>query len=288
MWGILFTLGFLFAGFLTVFIIFRRATLREQVSSRLLNSTVEPEDDFETPVVFTVSTLSRRFRWLVLLCSLIFWGIMVAGVGLPWSYGSAFTVLFMLIMWQVEDWWFQYRLRKTEQQLAASIDMMVSAVKSGVSLQAAMESAMRYSRAPWKQELQEVVGRIRYGDNPIEVLNDLSQRIPLETVRLFAQTLAVNWSAGGRLSQTLANVGRTIRDRMELTQRMHAMTTQARLSIISVIGVTYFIAAMMWRNDPERMSDFLQSLVGQGMVTTAIVLQAVGIVWISWLSRPHF
>jgi len=287
-WWTLLILLFLVSLMVLIWLPFRNGRLRDQVRDRLLDSVNEPDIEPEHEIEFTVSTLSRRYRWLVVICSIIFLGVLIAGVGFPWTYGIAFSVLFLLLMWQVEDWWFQYRLRKAEQQLAASIDMMVSAVKSGVSLQAAMESAMRYSQAPWKQELQEVVGRIRYGDNPIEVLNDLSHRVPLETVRLFAQSLAVNWSAGGRLAQTLANVGRTIRDRLELTQRMQAMTTQARLSIISVMGVTYFIAAIMWRNDPERMNDFLQSIVGQGMVSTVIVLQAVGIIWISWLSRPHF
>ena len=66
------------------------------------------------------------------------------------------------------------------------------------------------------------------------------------------------------------------------------MTTQARLSVVSIMLVTYFIAALMWRNDPDRMSQFLQSMVGQALVAAAIVLQAVGIIWISRLSRPRF
>jgi tight adherence protein B len=188
----------------------------------------------------------------------------------------------------LEEWFFQRRLQKTERQLADSIDMMVAAVKAGAGLQSAMQSTLENTPSPWRQELEEVVGRIRYGDDPVEVLTDLSDRVPLETVRLFAQTLAVNWTVGGRLSQTLANVARTIRDRLELTRRMHAMTTQARLSVVSIIAVTYFIAALMWRNDPERMGGFLSSLVGQGLVATAMILQAVGIVWISRLSTPRF
>jgi hypothetical protein len=36
------------------------------------------------------------------------------------------------------------------------------------------------------------------------------------------------------------------------------------------------------------MGGFLSSLVGQGLVATAMILQAVGIVWISRLSTPRF
>jgi len=144
------------------------------------------------------------------------------------------------------------------------------------------------SNRPLKPQLEEVVGRIRFGDDPTEALTDMEARIPLETVRLFSITLAVNWQVGGRLAQTLANVGRTIRDRIELSRRMHAMTTQARVSVISIMGVTYFLAALMWRNDPSRMEGFLTSPFGQGATIAAVVLQGIGIAWISRMSRVKF
>jgi tight adherence protein B len=133
-----------------------------------------------------------------------------------------------------------------------------------------------------------MVSAIRYGQDPVEAVVDLSDRLPLESLTLFCQTLAVNWKVGGKLSITLANVGRTIRDRIELSRRMQAMTTQARVSVISVIAVTYFIGALIWRNDPERMGGFLGSTPGQVMVSIGMTLQAIGVVWISWMSKPKF
>jgi Flp pilus assembly protein TadB len=79
-----------------------------------------------------------------------------------------------------------------------------------------------------------------------------------------------------------------VRDRIELSRRMNAMTTQARLSVISVIAVTYFIGALIWRNDPERMGGFLTSMVGQALVSVGMLLEAVGVIWISWMSKPKF
>lgn len=243
----------------------------------------------EQAVPITIfSPIMRRWRWLVVLAGLLIGVVCWLADPWPWPYTAAVTLMVTMLLWQLEAWWLQRRTNRAEQQLADSIDLMVAAVKAGSSLQGALESAMENTPAPWTDELRELVARIRYGDEPAEVFRDLSERIPLETVRLFAQTLSVNWSVGGRLSLALANVGRTIRDRLELSRRMQAMTTQARLSVISVVLVTYFIGALMWRNDPERMGDYLGSLVGQGMVTTAMLLQAVGIVWIARLSTPRF
>ena len=109
--------------------------------------------------------------------------------------------------------------------------------------------------------------------------------MPLETFLLFSSALSVHWEVGGSLAPTLATVGRTIRDRIEISRRIRAMTTQARVSIISVLGVTYFIAAVMWFNDPDRMQGFLSTNVGSFFVATAVMMQALGIVWSAHLSR---
>ncbi len=90
------------------------------------------------------------------------------------------------------------------------------------------------------------------------------------------------------MTQTLATVGRVIRDRIEVNRRIRSLTTQARTSTIAVLAVTYFIALVIWRNDPERMRQFLGTTVGQGLVAAAIGLQALGLVWASALSRMKY
>jgi len=224
--------GVLFcSGLVAVAIVLERTRASSIARSRLFDTDSQRGEAGARAV--SISSLTRRYRWVAVLVG-IGVGITLAFVlNWPYAFAGAFAVLVTLLAWQVEEWWYQHRLHQAEQQLADSIDMLVAAVKSGSSLQGGLEAAMENSRRPWKLELQEVIGRIRYGDDPIEVLADLAERIPLETVRLFSQTLAVNWSVGGRLAQTLANVGKTIRDRIELSRRMYAMTTQARLSVIS-------------------------------------------------------
>lgn len=285
MWPVLFGLFFFVSGVLLIIWMISRAQEAQAVRDRL----IEQDEDAEALLsAARQSSVMRRYRWIVVLMGGLALVAMLLFAFWPWPYSLAMSVMMTLLLWQTEQWWSQRKINRTEQQLADSIDLMCAAVKSGSSLQGAIESAMQNTANPWRGELGILTGRIRYGDDPNEVFAGLSERIPLETVRLFSQTLAVNWSVGGRLSHSLANVGKTIRDRLELSRRMQAMTTQARLSVISVIMVTYFIGVLMWRNDPERMEDYLVSLVGQSLVATAMILQAVGVLWISRLSTPRF
>ena len=283
----------LLAGLFAVVIALRRSQTATVVRGRLFSHVsrvaAEPIDDaIETSVRHRRSAVLRRYWWLGIPVAVIVVMTLWLTLGIPWPYLAAIFAMVLLCAGQIDEILCQLRVQKLEQQLADSIDMMVAGVKSGAGLQSALESSVKQARKPWAGEADQLVRAIRFGEDPVDALGDLAERLPLESVLLFSQTLAVNWRVGGRLSITLANVGRTVRDRIELSRRMYAMTTQARLSVISVIVVTYFIGALIWRNDPERMSGFLVSIVGQTMVSIGMLLQAVGIVWISWMSKPRF
>ncbi|HWL08126.1 MAG TPA: type II secretion system F family protein [Planctomicrobium sp.] len=236
---------------------------------------------------FTLRPLIRSYPWVPWLLSILVGGIL-GGIGLAPLFTFVFAILVGLIGMQINSLIVQRRYNRLESQLADSISLMIAAVNVGASLQTALENALQESQRPLRILLDEVVGRIRYGDDPIDVMNGLRQRVPLETFHLFSTSLAINWRVGGGLAQTLAKVERTIRDRIETTRRVQAMTTQVRGSVMGVLLVTYFIAALVWRNNPDRMVAFLNSFVGQIAVVAAIGLQGIGIVWISWMSRPKF
>ena len=234
------------------------------------------------------SSLLRHHGW---------WGIPIAGLAVlglrwsmtvPWAYLLAMFCLIAMTGLAIGDVFRQRTIRKIEQQLADAVDMMVAAVGAGAGLQAALEASAAEAAQPWRGQVNGMIRDIRLGRDPVEALMDLSRRLPLESVTLFCQTLAVNWRVGGRLAVTLANVGRTIRDRIELSRRMTAMTTQARMSVISVVVVTYFIGALIWRNDPERMGGFVRSAIGQALISLGMILQVVGAIWITYMSRPKF
>ena len=127
---------------------------------------------------------------------------------------------------QLETMLSERRMARIEQQLSEAIDLMVGTLKSGGSLSRALQTALDESRSPLHAELEEVVGRIRFGDDPQSVMEDLARRVPLETFRLFSLALAVHWEVGGSLAPTLATVGKTIRDRIEISRRVGCVASR--------------------------------------------------------------
>lgn len=210
------------------------------------------------------------------------------GFSLNNYFALTFGALVGLIGGQLESGRVAGRTTRIEEQLADAIDLMIGSLHAGGGVASALESATCESRSPLKPQLEEVIGRIRYGDDPQAVMAGLEQRVPLETFRLFAAALSVHWEVGGSLAPTLAVVGKTVRDRIEIGRRIRTLTTQSRASIYAVMGVTYFLGLIMWRNDPERMRQFLATSIGQQLVAAAMLLQGVGIVWSAALSRVKY
>jgi len=203
-------------------------------------------------------------------------------------FAPVFGLMLALALDRADSWRVARRTLLVEQQLAGVLDLLIGALQAGSGVLAALEVVVDESKQPIKAQLGEVLGRVRFGDNPQTVLDQLVARVPLETFQLFAQTLSVHWEVGGSLSAPLASVARTIRDRVELSRRLHAMTMQSRITILIVMGVTYFIGLLMWRNDPVRMEDFIRAEMGQAMLAACLGMQALGVAWVSMISRVRF
>ena len=133
-----------------------------------------------------------------------------------------------------------------------------------------------------------MAGRIRLGDDPRIAVSELPVHVPLENFRLFATSLAIHWEVGGSLATTLGTVGRTIRDRIELARRVRAQGIEAHASVAVVLLLAYVLGFLMWRANPERLEALINTGVGTELLAGVIVLQAMGLVWMSKLNRSTF
>lgn len=231
---------------------------------------------------------TRWLGWLPWLLAVAVGLGVQAFTSLGAAYSLAVGVVTGLIGSQLWEMFTARQEALLEAQLADAIDIMVGALGAGAAVGPALESAQTEIGRPLRPYLDEVIGRIRLGDDPLTVYRSLADRVPLETFLLFSSTLAVHTEVGGRLAPTLASVGRTIRDRIDISRRIRSNIAQSQFSTFAILGLTYLIAVIVWRNGPEPMEEFVSTSVGSSFVVGSILLQAVGIVWMSWMSKPKF
>ncbi|WP_417750198.1 type II secretion system F family protein [Rosistilla oblonga] len=257
------------------------AARRESILHRL-----SAADAVVRPAVVSEAPFARRHR-------LIPWGIAIPiGIALgwlgnwPWNIAVGIAIIISFIASEADAWIYQWRLARIESQLADAIDVLVASVSAGASLQAALQQASEYTPRPLRDEITELVARLRLGDAPPDVFDLLRQRVPTETFRLFSMTLTVNWQVGGALAETLSAIGGTIRDRLAIARQIRTLGTQGTLTTLTVLAVVWLMAAMMWQADPPRFLGFIRSTVGSWLVAVSLFLQGIGVALVSRISRP--
>ena len=258
----------------------------ERLGDLIGSADVDERPREELPRV--VRSFPPRYRFVPPAAGAIVAATLWLAVRLPIEVAGAAGILVGVLSHLVEDHLAGQRAATIEMQLAEAIDLLVGSLRAGSSLLAAFESALQESEPPLRPYFQEVAGRIRLGDDPLVAVGDLPRRVPLETFRLFAASLAIHWEVGGSLATTLATVGKTVRDRIELSRRVRAQGIEAHASVAVVLVLAYLLGFLMWRANPDRLEALVRSGIGTELVAGVIVLQAVGLVWMSKMSRSAF
>ena len=234
-----------------------------------------------------------RFRIRRTELSPIIWGVAVAVFGIvalrllgaptPLIVGVP-LVSAVVVSTLVGAWLVRRRLR-VDEQLADAIDFVVASLRSGASLVSALELAAAESRDPLAPRLEGVVRRLRLGDRPKRVFDDLAEHGATEGIRLFSFVLAVHWEVGGGIAPTLAQVSRTLRERIDLSRKIRAQSAEAQFSVLGVLGITYLMFIVTATADPDRVLGFFSTELGALLATVAVALQGAGIVWLRSLTR---
>jgi tight adherence protein B len=228
-----------------------------------------------------------RYRWASWIASGIGASCLYA-LEIGWHFISSITLVVFMLSTQIELWFAEKKSLLIEIQLVDAIDIMISCLYASGATTQALRAALIEAKAPLKFQLREVDLRIKLGEDPRLAYYELTKRVPLDSFRLFATTLAVHAEAGGSVAPALVSVGEAIRDRVATARRIQAATALARFTTMILTVVIAFVFLVVWRNDPERMKIFLDTSSGKFLLSGSIFLVGLGIAWQSRLSRLEY
>jgi tight adherence protein B len=254
---------------------------------------LQVRDDIPALAVFlpnreVIRTYPRRYYFAPPLAAVVFAGLVLSLTNLPVPYSIAGGILIAAIAYLFEMHWADSQIERLESQLSDAIDLMVASLRAGSALLATLEATMREARQPMRRELEEMVGRIRLGEDPQTVVKELAVRIPLESFRLFSHTLLVHWETGGSLASSLKTVGKTVRDRLEVSRRISAQAVESQVSVFAVMAISYGLTLFMLNSNPGPLKKLIYSQVGSYVAAGLMILQAIGMTWIWRMSRIRF
>jgi tight adherence protein B len=168
------------------------------------------------------------------------------------------------------------RLDKFQQGLPEALDMMVSALRAGHSLIAALGSVARECADPVGCEFRTCFEEQNYGLELKSALENLIKRVPLQDLRIFATAILIQKESGGNLAEVLDKTGHVIRERFRLKRQVGVHTAQGRMTGWVLTFLPVVLGIILYIVNPGMMSVLWTNPLGVKMLWTAGVMIAIG------------
>lgn len=162
------------------------------------------------------------------------------------------------------------RVRKFVLQLPDCLNAMSSSLRGGSNLARAMDLAAAQQPAPISQELSVVLSEYRLGRELDQALNDMANRVRCSEVTLVNTAINIARTVGGNLADTFDNLADTLREKAQVEGKIEALTAMGKMQGWVVASLPFFLAAVLYRQEPEGMRALFFEPVG--WLTLSIVL----------------
>lgn len=168
------------------------------------------------------------------------------------------------------------RLDVFQEGLPEALDLMVSALKAGHSLVAAMGSVARECADPIGCEFKSCFEEQNYGLEMKTAMDNMINRVPLQDLRIVATAIMIQKESGGNLAEVLDKTSHVIRERFRLKRQVAVHTAQGRMSgwVLTLLPIVLGIA--LYFLNPEMISTLWTNPVGIKMLWAASIMVVLG------------
>lgn len=223
--------------------------------------------------------LSMRVGMLVLLIASFAMGGYF--VGLAWTHRVAPAVLFLVLFAPLPWFYVAYRkhlrMRAFAQEFPDALDLLVSALRAGLSFSAAMQIVAEESPEPVRGEFAITVEEQSLGLDFRESLVNLTRRVDSLDLRFFVTAVILQRDTGGNLAEILDNTSKLIRDRFRILGDIKTFTAQGRLTGIILTLLPVCIGLFTFVMTPDYFRPMIESPSGRFALWFAAGMQLTGI-----------
>lgn len=216
----------------------------------------------------------RLFYANTVLLLLVFFGVLAFGGNpmLATLIAAAIGASPPLVYWLL--------LRRRRQQVVAQLpDALLgvaTSMRSGLSVNQALENAVVYERPPLSQELSLVLRELRMGVEFGGAMDNLYRRVPEVEVQLVSAAMKVSREVGGNLSETLERISDTLRKRLQMEGKIRSLTAQGKLQGLVMTSLPIFLIFALQQLEPRAMWFLFHAWYGWATVAVILVLEGVG------------
>jgi len=163
-----------------------------------------------------------------------------------------------------------------EKELPEALDLMVSGLRAGHSLLAAMALVSKECPEPIKSEFKICFEEQNYGLEMKAALENLLTRIPLQDMKITSTAILIQKESGGNLAEVLDKTSHVIRQRFRLKRQIMVHTAQGRLTGLVLTLLPIVLGVGIYFVDPGMISILWHRDIGIKMMWGAAGLICLG------------
>ena len=172
------------------------------------------------------------------------------------------------------------RMRRFEEYFPEGLDLLSRALRAGHAFQTAMGMGADELKAPVGPEFKKTFDQQNYGLPLRDALTQMADRVPVLDVRFFVTAVLIQRETGGNLAEILDNLSHVVRERFKIRRQVRVHTAHGRFTAFVLLALPAALAVALYMINPEHMEVLFTERMGQTMLVAAIIMQAVGFVWI--------
>jgi tight adherence protein B len=168
------------------------------------------------------------------------------------------------------------RQRQFAEEFPDALDLLVSALRAGISFSAALQIVADESPEPVRSEFAIVVEEQALGMDLREALTNMANRVGSLDLKFFATAVVLQRTAGGNLTEVLENTSRLIRDRFRILGDIKTFTSAGRLTGVVLSALPVGMCIFMLMVAPNYFHKMWDHPVGRTILGLAFLLQLLG------------
>ena len=180
------------------------------------------------------------------------------------------------------------RMQTIQEELPDMIDLLARSTHAGASLEQAITIVGEEAKGPLSYEFRRCARQLDMNMSVPSVMKSLANRIQLIDLKILTSTLMLYRKTGGNLPANLERMSGVIRDRINYRRQMKASTGAGRASalLMTVVAPVAFVILLV--AFPDHVSNLYTDPIGNILLLTAIVLEVIGVLWVSALLRTEY
>jgi tight adherence protein B len=217
-------------------------------------------------------------------------GLVLVGAWAGWALAGTATMLIGVVAGALAlPMWLRRAVRKRrqllDQQLAVAIDTIGNNMLVTYNLADGFAVVARQLLPPVSQEAEDLVKDLKVGARMEEALANLAARCQSRHVDMMATALRMSLTTGGDVAAVLRQIAHLVRETMRIDKMLASKMSSANTSAWFMASIPPLLVWLLNKLKPDLMSPLWTDPLGTPIITVAVILDLVGVIWLVRLSR---